>query len=120
MSCIINIDLPRGHHASMSVALIRSAATDRYVYIPILLIEPISEQWRVSVELGFHPIVIDRCGPMTNASRESHDGKDPTMTFPLDQVTTIAGTNRQLAVMVFDIARTAGARQADHRVAGLE
>jgi len=42
------------------------------------------------------------------------------MTFPLDQVTTIAGTNRQLAVMVFDIARTAGARQADHRVAGLE
>lgn len=42
------------------------------------------------------------------------------MTFPLDQVTTIAGANRDLAVMVFDIAGTAGTRQVDHRVAGLE
>src|SRR3546814_1972907 len=49
---------------------------------------------------------------MTGASRGYHDEKDPTMTFPLDQVVAIAGANRQLALRFFDIARTTGARPA--------
>src|SRR3546814_16329939 len=57
-------------------------------------------------------IATDGCGPMTGASRGYHDETDPTMTFPLDQVVAIAGANRQLAMRFFDIARTAGARQA--------
>src|SRR3546814_9450027 len=57
-------------------------------------------------------IATDGCGPMTGASRGYHDEKDPTMTFPLDQVVAIAGANRQLALRFFDIARTTGARQA--------
>src|SRR3546814_11137557 len=57
-------------------------------------------------------IATDGCGPMTGASRGYHDEKDPTMTFPLDQVVAIAGDNRQLALRFFDIARTTGARQA--------
>src|SRR3546814_14517461 len=57
-------------------------------------------------------IATDGCGPMTGASRGYHDEKDPTMTFPLDQVVAIAGANRQLALRFLDIARTPGARQA--------
>src|SRR3546814_17917385 len=57
-------------------------------------------------------IATDGCGPMTGASRGYHDEKDPTMTFPLDQVVAIAGANRQLALRFFAIARTTGARQA--------
>src|SRR3546814_52955 len=47
-------------------------------------------------------IATDGCGPMTGASRGYHDEKDPTMTFQLDQVVTIAGANRQLALRFFD------------------
>src|SRR3546814_6369199 len=57
-------------------------------------------------------IATECCGPMTGASRGYHDEKDPTTTFPLDQVVAIAGANRKLALRFFDIARTTGARPA--------
>ncbi|WP_254908109.1 hypothetical protein [Sphingobium sp. GW456-12-10-14-TSB1] len=63
-------------------------------------------------ERGRHVIATGGCGPMTGPSCGYHDEKDPTMTFPFDQVVAIAGANRQLALKFFDIARTTGARQA--------
>lgn len=56
-------------------------------------------------------IVTDGFGPVTGSSCRYHDAKNPTMTFPFDQIMAITVANRQLALRMLDIARTTCARQ---------